>query len=115
MRQELEEREKVEWYVFMDTFRCAFSKRPDWGLFEAKREAEIECNGMDGGWIGVWGADNGRAAAPCSIGASIRWISNMYESAEERERDDDLMNVVKDEFTGRNRIPRHFQIANTSF
>ena len=53
---------------------------PDWWLFEAKSEAEIDCNGRDVVCIDVCGA-TAAITGGCSSGASSRWICNMYESA----------------------------------
>ncbi len=49
---------------------------PDWGLLEANNEADIDCNGMDAEFIGVWDIIEG-VEGNCSIGASKRWICKM--------------------------------------
>lgn len=49
---------------------------PDWGLFEANNDADMDCNGIDGWFRGVWDEIEGIEDG-CSIGASKRWICKM--------------------------------------
>lgn len=56
---------------------------PDCGLFEAKSEADIDCNGNGGWWDDGWDVVGivGGAGTGCSTGVSILCICKMYESA----------------------------------
>jgi hypothetical protein len=49
---------------------------PDWGLLEANKDADMDCNGIDGWFRVVWEGTVG-VEGVCSIGASNRWICKM--------------------------------------
>jgi len=73
MMQELSLEKKEDlWKIYMN-------KRfllPDWGLLEANNDADIDCNGIDEGFRGIWDEMEG-VVGGCSIGASKRWICKM--------------------------------------
>ncbi len=63
---------KKNWFFKKHDF---FSFVPDWGLFEANNDADIDFIGIGDGLKDAWGRIG--VVGSCSIGASKRWICKM--------------------------------------